>query len=782
MPSNSAFSPAHSHPTSSLQPSPSSLENLGVLRTQWKWAAFCQFFFTFTPLFAMNNVSITDIELDLIEGTSRVIPRIITRLLYTLSYDRKVSIENWQSMLRKQYAKRAPDLNPLGAEPQRALSTSLTEDGTLVDESVPQAELRLSASSDNINTDHAVCPEGVLNNEYSDWLRLPMLQKLNSMHLLTEWQFQHPMRLRTLMKSDDEHALWRTEPIGYDKQRNAYWLIGPDRLWIQRAPPKPQKRRTRYSNDERNQEDTSRKRRRLDKDIKSDSRNKYQTMTKHRVAKTRATLKMDARTETLSEIGHASDLQDTKHQTNSHSIVGTRVSARLRGVQQDEWQPVAGERMTGLNEGEKIDSNSIQRPSGWKTGLESDMDDMSELTELSEDDHDSDKEPDASMSIANHSSGAQDIRRSFDEPQEDFQDDVEWETICVTLNDWECISDRFASGTHYSEKVLYKTLVKDLVPIVIENLKVAERQKRLEEAITYRKRSSRIALKESEKEQALAATRKQAEEEERLSRAKRLEARQQREEERQLRLENAKIQRRKEREPQYERDIQAEQGTTHAILRDSPDSNLGGLPESHPSSTYSANDSTSSRIGSWVLDCEICHKCGLSPADNAPMMSCGSCLKWQHIACHDKVNQRAGLPKPMEPGALRDDTIDRLLSRARQSSTTDEDTTPGSHYKHPMAVCDSVWHPLSTSPSTQIDDAGVSLQGQTVVNPVRDQTRREIPFPPQDSYLQPLSESLQHGERRDWTTYERSSMFNQNRGISRPSFKLSPTMQQDHPR
>ena len=26
------------------------------------------------------------------------------------------------------------------------------------------------------------------------------------------------------------------------------------------------------------------------------------------------------------------------------------------------------------------------------------------------------------------------------------------------------------------------------------------------------------------------------------------------------------------------------------------------------------------------------------------MMSCGSCLKWQHIACHDLENKRAGLP------------------------------------------------------------------------------------------------------------------------------------------
>ena len=44
--------------------------------------------------------------------------------------------------------------------------------------------------------------------ESKDWLELPMLEKLDSMHLLTEWQFQNPHRLRQLMKSDDEYASW----------------------------------------------------------------------------------------------------------------------------------------------------------------------------------------------------------------------------------------------------------------------------------------------------------------------------------------------------------------------------------------------------------------------------------------------------------------------------------------------------------------------------------------------------------------------------------------------
>lgn len=50
--------------------------------------------------------------------------------------------------------------------------------------------------------------EATEREESRDWLDLPMLVKLDSMHLLTEWQFQNPTRLRTLMKSDDETATW----------------------------------------------------------------------------------------------------------------------------------------------------------------------------------------------------------------------------------------------------------------------------------------------------------------------------------------------------------------------------------------------------------------------------------------------------------------------------------------------------------------------------------------------------------------------------------------------
>lgn len=80
------------------------------------------------------------------------------------------------------------------------------------------------------------------------------------------------------------------------------------------------------------------------------------------------------------------------------------------------------------------------------------------------------------------------------------------------------------------------------------SFKEIEKQRRIEDAVVHRKRSSRIAMRETEREEERAAMRKRTEEEEKMSRARRLEARQQREQVERLRRENAREQRRKERE------------------------------------------------------------------------------------------------------------------------------------------------------------------------------------------------------------------------------------------
>jgi hypothetical protein len=226
------------------------------------------------------------------------------------------------------------------------------------------------------------------------------------------------------------------------------------------------------------------------------------------------------------------------------------MSARLRGVAQvdDEWQEIPNEWLNDRSEAEEDDgasgsgrldgeaemdqsSDPNPRPEPepeavpdpdtdaqrGKTGLESDDDDVSELTELTE----------ISLPatvLASHSKTRKKVgggprktsrtkRRTLviddseDEvqPLEEFEPEeviepesrppdgfVEWETvrifladhaggfddrlgmqICVTLDDWEHICERFEGATHYAEKALYKLLSQHIVPAIIAELQVS---------------------------------------------------------------------------------------------------------------------------------------------------------------------------------------------------------------------------------------------------------------------------------------------------------------------
>ena len=83
------------------------------------------------------------------------------------------------------------------------------------------------------------------------------------------------------------------------------------------------------------------------------------------------------------------------------------------------------------------------------------------------------------------------------------------------------------------------------------------------------------------------------------------------------------------------------------------------------SSSASASGSRTPVGEDWVLDCEICHRAGVNKVngcatlpqgrgfahawkpqdDGSPLLCCGKCSKWQHIACHDLADRQAGRPK-----------------------------------------------------------------------------------------------------------------------------------------
>jgi len=149
-----------------------------------------------------------------------------------------------------------------------------------------------------------------------------------------------------------------------------------------------------------------------------------------RAAKDQAKKRLGVQAKELADLNRQAALTNsgTRRQGSLRSsttplVMGTRSSARLRGTQDDEWQSIPEEWLKGVNQTRA----SIRLET--KTGLETDEESVSELTELSEDS----SEP-PSMSLIRELSGRNDEASEDDEddypaepPPEDF---VEWETVC----------------------------------------------------------------------------------------------------------------------------------------------------------------------------------------------------------------------------------------------------------------------------------------------------------------------------------------------------------------
>jgi hypothetical protein len=214
-----------------------------------------------------------------------------------------------------------------------------------------------------------------------------------------------------------------------------------------------------------------------------------------------AKLKLDAQAKELAELNQqASSMSSTTRPqrrlmvegqkasaTRPSRSIGTRTSARLKGVQQDEWQHVPEEWL--LTRGEETADIKEEKAVRLKTGLESDDDSVSDLTELSDDGEDATTavKPIRSLELDTESSTPEPTLQNTPEEPEDF---VEWETVrnvttmhlekdsichtklCVTLFEWEHIAERFDNSKHYTEKAFYKVLVNDIVPLVTAELRV----------------------------------------------------------------------------------------------------------------------------------------------------------------------------------------------------------------------------------------------------------------------------------------------------------------------
>jgi len=217
-----------------------------------------------------------------------------------------------------------------------------------------------------------------------------------------------------------------------------------DRLWIQRSPPKrPGKshKRKRPANKKGKAANQSVKRPKLDAKVSTSVKGKAKAEEENptpsgrghgRAAKAQANMKLDAQAKQLEEYkrqaGRSGATRSSSRTSTSASASaprtnGTRVSKRLRGSAEDEWQAIPDEWLK--EDGEDEDYEEDGPKAGTRTssrlrkaGLDSDSD----LTELSEDEQEEE-----------HDDIPEEVEPEVSDPEEDEPslpaNFVEWETV-----------------------------------------------------------------------------------------------------------------------------------------------------------------------------------------------------------------------------------------------------------------------------------------------------------------------------------------------------------------
>ncbi|GJJ08665.1 hypothetical protein Clacol_002884 [Clathrus columnatus] len=641
------------------QPPAPSAEIL-ALRSNWKWAYLSHFLFTFNPVLHLEEIQLSELEDDLAAGTYLVIPTIMQRLLMSLTpHDKRVILEDWQQQLRKQSMKRSPDDNLMGSD-----------------------------------------------DDPVDFESLIMSDKLELFYRMCEWQFHNSNSLRIRMRDDDEYANWRIEPIAFDAKGNAYWLLGGNRLWMQYAPSRKttvktkKRKRITLNATAATPTTTNYKPSRRKQALNATSSTAQNTASAH--SKTVSTFSPSFAPPPLSTRTRK-PIRDTRSQAaglppTRPRVIGTRASSRLRG-KEEEWQEIPEEWLkesqTQVSNGKKRENNKGKEEefgpeeegdqSNEKSALEL-IDDGSELTSLSDlselsnegmeehnidvgEDDDEYKEGVDAQEEEHSPSPVHD----YSTPEKEVWKTVGISSVCVTLEDWEEFPKQFSNSTNKRERAFYKLLVNELVPAIIEVLKVKVKKQVVEDAIVHRKRSSRLAIKESLRE---AEKTKKAEAEKEMDRHRRWEARARKEVEERSKLENLRSVRLKEKAGIFTDRYVIIWFALFELWLNCKSNSARSTPETKPE-TLITNGATgieshditnavgdqpipmhvkrgsSSKSGtltpkedeSWELDCEVCQKRGWNLDDGQELMCCEKCNRWQHIRCHDQADFIAGRPR-----------------------------------------------------------------------------------------------------------------------------------------
>ncbi|CAD6884464.1 unnamed protein product [Tilletia caries] len=238
-----------------LPPPPPISDTIKALRKNYKFAAVCQFLFTFGDALLVGEEWNSQRLEDALDGKdSSYVPKLCIKVLQTLTLNRNIDTSNYIQTIQTQADKRAirqlpisdtlKPRPPLGSDPFPALPSlavaappvsapAFAATAQEVDSANPQPTDEAEVGTAE-PTAQLIAPVQLIR----DVTTLPAADQVEILHTLCEWHMMDPDRLRKLLKSEEDSQSWRVEPIGWDALDNTYYLFDDNRLWIQRARPK----------------------------------------------------------------------------------------------------------------------------------------------------------------------------------------------------------------------------------------------------------------------------------------------------------------------------------------------------------------------------------------------------------------------------------------------------------------------------------------------------------------------------------------------------------------
>lgn len=183
--------------------------------------------------------------------------------------------------------------------------------------------------------------------------------------------------------------------------------------------------------------------------------------------------------------------------------------------------------------------------------------------------------------------------------------------VCVTLYDWRTFPEQFANSRDADERALYEMLHEEVGPTIIEQLIAKEQERIKQQAVMNRKRSSRIATKELEKEELQRRLDAEREMEQRMTSQRLQEKRIAKEEAEAAAREKAREDRLREREERAQAREEAilwkekEKERELQMQKDERERRKRRRLEGHSASGTSTPTAAGSQER-WELACEIC--------------------------------------------------------------------------------------------------------------------------------------------------------------------------------